>query len=244
MGKFRLITGDAGQILDRLIEEGTKVDMVFTSPNPPFYSKDEKDPREKEMPGNIGNEPNFTLYIDNLMQVFEKVRAILKDTGSLWVHAGDYSTFKGGSRIQVPQRIALTLTDKYKWFLKSTLIWFRPEPYEKILTRFKQDYEYIYWFSKTEDVKIYDNQYLETSIIEARYIPPPQGVWDSGFPEGLIYIPIKTCTTHGQTVLDPYSGTGSTGAVALKMKRKYIGIDLFPHKTNRTMERLRVIEKP
>lgn len=46
------------------------------------------------------------------------------------------------------------------------------------------------------------------------------------FPEELLLTPIKATSRPGDIVLDPFSGTGSTVAAALKQGRKAIGIDL------------------
>lgn len=238
--KLRLISGDASTVLDRLIQEGIEVDMIYTSPNPPFYTRDNADERELTMKENLGRESNFSDYVNNLMKVFEKARAILKNDGSFWLHAGDYSLYPQG-RMNVPHRIALHMMDKWGWFLNSELIWFRPEKYKSPKRiRFKKDYENIFFFSKIDKPKIYDDRYLETSIINAPYIKPV-GEWNSGFPEELVHVPIMTCTCPTETVLDMFMGTGVTGKVALQMGRKFIGIELFPWKTQKTLERLRAI---
>lgn len=234
---YRLIVGDANQIIDRLIKEKVKVDCIYTSPNPPFYTKDNPDKDEQTMENNIGSEKTFQEYMDNLFTVFEKSRAILTDMGSLWVHMGDYFMINK-SKSQVPQRFALTMVDKYKWILKSTLIWFRPEIGElRNETRFRQDYEFIYWFTKCHDVVAYDTQYLDSSIIEAPYILPPEGSWESGYPERIIEIPLITTTMKGMNILDMFMGTGTTGIVARRLGRKFIGIELFPDKLSRTAAR-------
>lgn len=239
--KLRLICGDANMVLDRLIQEKVKVDMIFTSPNPPFYTKDNPDLGETITIGNLGNESSFHIYIENLMITIEKLRAILTDEGSLWLHSGDYSRSKG-SLLQIPARIAGIMTDKYKWILKSELIWVRKnEGGTPDLTRFRHDHERLFWFAKKDGIIPHDSSYLDSSIIDARYILPAKDVWESGFPERLCEIPIKTCTTEGQTVLDPFMGSGTTGKVALQLKRKFIGTELFPYKFALTSKRLREI---
>jgi len=44
-------------------------------------------------------------------------------------------------------------------------------------------------------------------------------------PEELLKRVILSTTKQGDTVLDPFFGTGTTGAVAKKLKRNYIGIE-------------------
>jgi site-specific DNA-methyltransferase (adenine-specific) len=47
-------------------------------------------------------------------------------------------------------------------------------------------------------------------------------------PEALLYRVILASSNPGDVVLDPFFGSGTTGAVAKKLKRNYIGIELEP----------------
>jgi DNA modification methylase len=49
------------------------------------------------------------------------------------------------------------------------------------------------------------------------------------FPEILPYIFLKSTTKPGQTVLDPFNGSGTTGKVAKDLGLKYVGFDLSSH---------------
>lgn len=64
------------------------------------------------------------------------------------------------------------------------------------------------------------------------------------FPEALLKVPIlATCPINGW-ILDPFSGTGSTVAAALKHKRRGIGIDLSEEYTNVARQRISELEIP
>jgi DNA modification methylase len=58
-------------------------------------------------------------------------------------------------------------------------------------------------------------------------------------PEKLVYTVLHTFTRQGETILDPFSGTGTTGIVAKKMKRNAILIELNPAYTRMARQRLK-----
>lgn len=55
---------------------------------------------------------------------------------------------------------------------------------------------------------------------------PFKGYHYAPFPEELVRIPILACTQEDGTVLDPFMGSGTTGVVARKLNRNFIGIEL------------------
>lgn len=236
MTNLRLIVGDAKNILDRLITENTKVDAVFTSPNPLFYNLRKGSQQEQEMPGNIGSEKTTHEYFDHLFEIFEKVHILLKDSGSLWVHMMDTGIARD-SMLQIPERFSLTMTDKYKWLLRGKRIWLRGHIIKNTKKLFAWDWEPIYWFAKTKDFFWNESSpYVNTSLINVPYVPPTN--WSSGFPRQAVREALDTTTKEGDLVLDPFLGTGETGLAALEMKRKFIGIELFDWKLARTQKRL------
>jgi len=66
------------------------------------------------------------------------------------------------------------------------------------------------------------------------------------FPEELCETPIKAGCLEGGTVLDPFFGAGTTGLVALKQNKKFIGIELNPEYIEIAKKRLRpfIEQKP
>jgi DNA modification methylase len=54
-----------------------------------------------------------------------------------------------------------------------------------------------------------------------------RGEFYAAYPEKLVEIAINACCPENGTILDPFLGSGTTALVALKLKRKFIGIELF-----------------
>ena len=63
------------------------------------------------------------------------------------------------------------------------------------------------------------------------------------FPEDLIVPMVKAGCPLGGVVLDPLMGAGTTGLVARKLQRNYLGIELNPAYIEIARERIEVIEK-
>jgi DNA modification methylase len=59
------------------------------------------------------------------------------------------------------------------------------------------------------------------------------------YPEELCEIPIKAGCFEGGIVLDPFFGSGTTGLVALKQNKKFIGIELNPEYIEIAKKRLK-----
>ena len=80
--------GDCREIMKRWIDEGVKIQTCITSP--PYYGL-----RDYGVDGQIGLEQTPKEYIDNMVDVFNHVKELLADDGTLWVNIGDsYSSHK------------------------------------------------------------------------------------------------------------------------------------------------------
>lgn len=80
MNVNKIYCGDALEVLKTFASES--IDMVITSP--PYYSL-----RDYGVKGQIGLEPTFNEYINNLCNIFDEVKRVLKPKGSCWVNLGD-----------------------------------------------------------------------------------------------------------------------------------------------------------
>jgi DNA modification methylase len=170
-------TGDVRKLLKQL-PDGC-VQCCVTSP--PYWGLrsylDDDDPM-KEL--EIGLEDTPEEYVAVMVEVFEQVRRVLRDDGTLWLNLGDsYSHGGCGSRdpdrwpkqsrndhmakhrkkktglkpkdlIGIPWMTAFALRDA-GWYLRMDNIWSKPNPMpESVTDRTTKSHEYLFHFSKSE----------------------------------------------------------------------------------------------
>jgi adenine-specific DNA-methyltransferase len=70
---------------------------------------------------------------------------------------------------------------------------------------------------------------------------PGEPLFDTPKPEALLARILHIGSNPGDLVLDPYFGSGTTGAVALKMNRRFVGIEAGEHATSVAAARLRQV---
>lgn len=131
---------------------------------------------------------------------------------------------------------------------KKTVPWSKKGATRKI-------FEYVLFFSKGQDFKYYSERTREIKDLKEwwirypeRYSPngksleeiwefsiPTQGSWGDGYirhfcplPEDLVRRIITLTTDEGDTVFDPFSGSGTVPAQAAFMLRNYYGFELNP----------------
>ena len=89
--KDAILFGDCRQSLKQLHDENVKVQMCVTSP--PYYGLRNYGDEDKQ----IGQEQSPEEYIENMVDVFRKVRDVLADDGTLWLNIGDsYYNYRPG----------------------------------------------------------------------------------------------------------------------------------------------------
>ena len=168
--------------------------------------------------------------MDRLKAIMLLAERLVKPTGSIWVQLGDYHSTEGDMAL-IPERFVTSMVIDYGWHLRSKLIWYRPtddddeQPADP--TRFTRDWEYLYWFVKQNPGYYFDKECMIDygSVFQCKYIKPNPHEFRSGFPEELIETAVCiTCPDDG-IVLDPFTGTGTTGAVALECHANFIGIE-------------------
>lgn len=163
-----IFEGDAFQVLQRL--PSNIVQTVVTSP--PYWGL-----RDYGIKGQIGLEPTLPQFLNRLVAVFNEVKRVLKDDGTLWLNMGDgytsgnrrYRTsdkknplramvgrpdtpkgLKPKDLLGIPWRIAFALQED-GWYLRSDIVWNKPNAMpESVKDRPTHSHEYIFMLSKSE----------------------------------------------------------------------------------------------
>lgn len=203
--------------------------------------------KAKKVDDQLGLEPTYQEYINKLCDIFDGIKRVLKPTGTCWVNLGD--TYLDSELMQIPTRFAIEMANR-GWLLRNTIIWHKSSVMPtSIKNRYTVDFEYLFFFSKQPDYYFntqYEpltekaNKYSDTNFIPESDRRIRRCVWKinpqkmkgathfATYPEELCRSPIAAGCPVGGIVIDPFSGTGTTGRVANEQKKRYIGIELNP----------------
>lgn len=163
-----------------------------------------------------------------------EAKRVLKDEGALWVIGSYHNIFKVGAAIQ----------DLGYWILND-IVWRKANPMPNFKgTRFTNAHETLIWAATSDkarytfnyrSMKTLNDELQMRSDWEFPICGGPERLKKDGVkvhptqkPEALIYRILLACTKPGDVVLDPFFGTGTTGAVAKRLKRRWIGIEREP----------------
>ena len=94
----------------------------------------------------FGGEEEPKEYITKLVTLFNELRRVLQDDGTLWLNLGD--TYRSGQLLGIPWRTAIALQDA-GWMLRSEIIWNKPNAMpSSVKNRPTLAHEHIFMFSK------------------------------------------------------------------------------------------------
>ena len=228
-----ILIGDCIEELSALPE--ASVDMVFA--DPPYNLQLE---RELHRPNNSKVDAvdddwdqfeSFAAYDQFSRNWLAAARRVLKPDGTLWVIGSYHNIFRVGTALQ----------DLGYWMLND-VIWRKNNPMPNFRgRRFTNAHETMIWCARSKDSKYrfnYESMKALNDDLQMRsdwLMPICSGVerlkidgkkaHPTQKPEGLLYRTIIASTNVGDTVLDPFFGSGTTGAVAKKLGRHYVGIE-------------------
>lgn len=232
----KVLLGDCIESMESL-PEGS-VDMIFADP-----------PYNLQLGGDL-HRPNNTKVdaVDNDWDQFESFKAydefskrwmkaarrLLKPDGTMWVIGSYHNIFRVGSMLQ----------DLGFWMLND-VIWRKTNPMPNFRgRRFTNAHETMIWVAKDKDARyrfnyeamkaLNDDLQMRSDwtlpICSGKERLKKDGVkaHPTQKPESLLYRVILSSTEPGDIVLDPFFGSGTTGAVARKLGRNWIGLEQDP----------------
>jgi modification methylase len=162
----------------------------------------------------------------------KEARRILKDDGTLWVIGSYHNIFRVGASLQ----------DEGFWILND-IVWRKANPMPNFKgTRFTNAHETLIWAAKSETARYTFNYQAMKALNDdlqmrsdwsfpicsgGERIKDDEGAkaHPTQKPEALLYRVLLATTQPGDVVLDPFFGTGTTGAVAKRLGRRWIGIE-------------------
>ena len=178
---------------------------------------------------------NFEHYDDFTRDWLKQARRILKDNGTIWVIGSYHNIYRIGSLLQ----------DEGFWILND-IVWRKSNPMPNFRgTRFTNAHETLVWCAKDEKARYTFNYRAMKALnddLQMRsdwFLPICAGAervkgadgakaHPTQKPEALLYRILLACTKPGDVILDPFFGTGTTGAVARRLGRRWIGIEREP----------------
>ncbi len=230
----RIIQGDCVQIMEGL-PEGS-VDMVFADPPYNLQLKGELRRPDESLVDAVDDEwdqfSSLEAYDAFTRAWLQAAHRALKDTGTLWVIGSYHNIY----------RIGAILQDLGFWILND-VVWRKSNPMPNFRgRRLTNAHETMLWCAKGEKNKGYTFNYEALKVLNddvqmrsdwllpicsgnERLKEDGQKAHSTQKPESLLHRILVTATRDNDVVLDPFFGTGTTGAVAKRLGRRFIGIE-------------------
>jgi len=149
--------------------------------------------------------------------------------------------------VGIPWRVAFALQAR-GWYLRSDIIWSKPNPMpESVRDRPTKSHEHIFLLTKNYKY-YYDSEAIKEEAVDGlknkRDVWPIQtkpfkGAHFAVYPPELVEPCVLAGSRIGDIVLDPFSGSGTTGVVAINNGRTYIGLELNPDYAQLSVDRIR-----
>ena len=229
-----ILGGDCIEVMNSLPE--CSVDLIFADP-----------PYNLQLRGDLHRPDNskvdavddhwdqfdsFAVYDKFTREWLAAARRVLKPNGAIWVIGSYHNIFRVGAALQ----------DQGYWILND-VVWRKSNPMPNFRgKRFTNAHETLIWASRDEDSKYTFNyealKELNDGVqMRSDWVLPicsggerlKDDAGDKAHPtqkpESLLHRVLVGTTNPGDVILDPFFGTGTTGAVAKMLGRDFIGIE-------------------
>jgi modification methylase len=247
----QILQGNCIELMNDLPENS--VDVIFADPPYNMQLKGELHRPDNSHVDAVNDEwdqfSSFKVYDDFTRDWLKAARRVLKPTGTIWVIGSYHNIYRVGSIMQ----------DLGFWTLND-IIWRKTNPMPNFRgTRFTNAHETLLWCNKGEDAGKYTFNYdamkafnEDVQMRSDWTIPICSGKerlkvdghkgHSTQKPEALLYRVLLSSTNKGDVVLDPFFGSGTTGAVAKKLSRHFIGLEKETKYISLANDRINAIE--
>ena len=217
------------------IESGT-VDLIFADPPYNLQLKNNltrPDTSKVDAVNDYWDQFNsFEDYDRFTEEWLKECKRVLSKNGSIWVIGSYHNIFRVGKSIQ----------DLGFWILND-VIWNKKNPMPNFKgTRLTNAHETLIWATKSEKSKYTFNYHSMKTLNDDKQL---RSDWNLAIcngserlltsknkklhstqkPEALLYRVLNCASKKGDVILDPFMGSGTTGAVAKKLGRNFLGIE-------------------
>ncbi|MBN1148170.1 MAG: site-specific DNA-methyltransferase [Anaerolineales bacterium] len=230
----RIILGDCVEILNTFPENS--IDLIFA--DPPYNLQLQQElwrpnmTRVDAVKDDWDQFSSFQDYDEFSRRWLAACLRVLKDAGSIWVIGSYHNIYRVGAIMQ----------DLGYWFLND-VVWIKTNPMPNFRgVRFTNAHETLIWASKAKGARYSFNHHAMKSLnddLQMRSdweLPICSGserikvkgkkAHSTQKPEALLYRVILSSSNPGDIILDPFFGSGTTGAVAKKLHRRWIGVEM------------------
>ena len=233
--KNKIILGDCVASLQQL--PANSVDLVFADPPYNLQLEGQLHRPDNSLVDAVDDDwdkfQNFAAYDAFCREWLSAARRVMKDNATIFVIGSYHNIFRVGALMQ----------DMGFWILND-IVWRKANPMPNFRgRRFTNAHETMIWASKSASAKNYTFNYeaLKAGNDDCQmrsdwYFPICTGAerlkdkdgrktHPTQKPEALLSRIIMSTTQPGDLVLDPFFGTGTTGAVAKRLSRDFIGLE-------------------
>ena len=174
---------------------------------------------------------SFTAYDAFTVAWLTEARRILKPNGAIWIIGSYHNIFRVG-----------TILQNLEFWILNDVIWRKTNPMPNFRgRRFTNAHETLIWAAKSQksrhvfnyeamkalndDVQMRSDWELPLCTGNERIKEAGKKAHPTQKPESLLARVILASTKRGDVILDPFFGSGTTGAVAKRLNRRFIGIE-------------------
>ena len=229
----KIVNGDCFKELKKIPDKS--FDLIFA--DPPYnmqIGKSLQRPDTSKVKGVNDKWDQFKDFehYDNFCKAWLiECKRVLKNDGSIWVIGSYHNIFRLGYHLQ-----------NLEYWILNDVIWRKNNPMPNFKgTRFTNAHETLIWASKNkkskytfnyqslkcfnDDLQMRSDWMLPICNGKERLKKDGKKIHSTQKPESLLHRVILASTNKGDTIFDPFLGTGTSAVVAKKLGRKYYGIE-------------------